>query len=434
MHFAQISIVPSLTPIAMNPSVYAHDSAAHHARYSFTRSNMTSSPYPLPYAMHDLGTWPVADLQWDKQENMPLEETANMLIMAAAIGARTNWDVAFLSPYWATIRTWGEYLLSGSGLPYPSMQLTTDDFAGAQVNSSGLALKGAIGVAAYGLILHAVGDAVGAEAAWEAAGYFAEIWTRNGWFADPLSPDGEGPAAHATREYLFNEPGASSWSMPYNAVWIRILRLDGLLGDRQSHYLNQSAAWLYDNQRHAMGIPLLAGSPGVKTDWSAWIAALSYSEGSSSSSSSSLVGDSGSVKVGSSTPPLPSAISAFIFKSIMAAAAARPPTTEQQQQQQQQQQLSDDAAAAAPPYFPPQWRLPFADYYSADNGTEWFTGRAVVGAAAAPVLVVQAASTPSPSTSGGRPNELPWPALNFSHGDAMRRAFRRGWGLQKGAR
>lgn len=36
-------------------------------------SNMTSQPYPLQWAPHHLGGWPIADLPYTGQENMPLE-------------------------------------------------------------------------------------------------------------------------------------------------------------------------------------------------------------------------------------------------------------------------------------------------------------------------------------------------------------------------
>ena len=36
-------------------------------------TNRTSQPYPLPWAPHHLGYWPIADLPYTNQENMPLE-------------------------------------------------------------------------------------------------------------------------------------------------------------------------------------------------------------------------------------------------------------------------------------------------------------------------------------------------------------------------
>ena len=38
--------------------------------------NYTSQSYPLAWAPHHLGYWPIADLPYTRQENMPLEETS----------------------------------------------------------------------------------------------------------------------------------------------------------------------------------------------------------------------------------------------------------------------------------------------------------------------------------------------------------------------
>ena len=56
---------------------------------------------------------------------MPMEESANMLLMLAGIVQRLNTS-DFLQPYWNVMETWAQYL--NSTLPDPGNQLCTDDF------------------------------------------------------------------------------------------------------------------------------------------------------------------------------------------------------------------------------------------------------------------------------------------------------------------
>jgi hypothetical protein len=56
---------------------------------------------------------------------MPMEESANMFLMLAAIVQRLR-NPGFLQPYWNVMEIWAQYL-NGS-LPDPGNQICTDDF------------------------------------------------------------------------------------------------------------------------------------------------------------------------------------------------------------------------------------------------------------------------------------------------------------------
>jgi hypothetical protein len=56
---------------------------------------------------------------------MPMEESANMLLMLAGIVQRLK-ATDFLQPYWNVMEIWAQYL--NSSLPDPGKQLCTDDF------------------------------------------------------------------------------------------------------------------------------------------------------------------------------------------------------------------------------------------------------------------------------------------------------------------
>jgi hypothetical protein len=71
------------------------------------------------------GTWSVCDILPNEQEQMPMEESANMLLMLAGVVQRLNTS-DFLQPYWNLTEIWAQYL--NSTLPDPGNQLCTDDF------------------------------------------------------------------------------------------------------------------------------------------------------------------------------------------------------------------------------------------------------------------------------------------------------------------
>jgi hypothetical protein len=91
--------------------------------------NQESGKYPNRWSMHDLGgNYPNATGHPDgKDEQMPLEECGNMLIMTLAYYRRTN-DLAYLTQHHDILKQWTEYLVEDA--LYPSTQSSTDDFAG----------------------------------------------------------------------------------------------------------------------------------------------------------------------------------------------------------------------------------------------------------------------------------------------------------------
>jgi hypothetical protein len=95
-------------------------------------NNETSNKYPYAFSPHHLGYYPVADIKPDQQENMPVEETANMLLMLAAIAKLDKTGGLFKKliypKYWSLLQQWTDYLTQN--LPDPGNQLCTDDFEG----------------------------------------------------------------------------------------------------------------------------------------------------------------------------------------------------------------------------------------------------------------------------------------------------------------
>ena len=110
--------------------------------------------YNLSWAPHHLGTWPVCDLAPMDQEQMPVEESGNLLIMLAAIAKKQGWDadsVAYLTPYLPILNGYADYIIQS--LPDPGDQLCTDDFEGPSPHNSNLAAKGIVALEAWAQVL-----------------------------------------------------------------------------------------------------------------------------------------------------------------------------------------------------------------------------------------------------------------------------------------
>eukprot|EP00392_Amoebophrya_sp_AT5.2_P000730 g731.t1 len=169
----------------------------------------TDKLYNLPFAPHDLGTWPAARRTAEQQENMPIEETGNMLILLSYLKllASKNSDrtTAKNSDRTTLLRTWAEYLQGA--LPDPDTQLCTDDFEGVTAHNANLAVKGIVGLAAYGA-------AFSAKEFSDSALRYGERWTQMGLASS---------ADHY--KLLLNDTESSSYSLKYNLFYQTLLQL-----------------------------------------------------------------------------------------------------------------------------------------------------------------------------------------------------------------
>ncbi len=213
--------------------------------------------WKFPFAPHDLGTYPLANGQVygggerTEENQMPVEECGNMLLLAGALVEFTN-DLPFVEQHWATWSTWANYLLE-KGYD-PENQLCTDDFAGHLAHNTNLSLKAILAMGAYAKMAQKLGHDAEAQTFMAAAQDAADRWS-----VDALEGD--------HYKLAFDQTG--TWSQKYNLVWDRLLNLNLFsteIAERELAY--------YRTKQERFGLPLDSRRTYTKLDWIIWSATL----------------------------------------------------------------------------------------------------------------------------------------------------------------
>jgi hypothetical protein len=213
--------------------------------------------WPFAFAPHDLGQYPLANGQvyggGEKNEidQMPVEESGNMLILTAAI-AKAEGHAEFARKHWAVLKKWAEYLkLKGMD---PENQLCTDDFAGHLAHNTNLSLKAIVALGAYAQLAEKLGETAESEAYRGAAREMAAKW-------GPMADDGD--------HYRLAFDKSGTWSQKYNLVWDRVLGLNLFPGE-----IARKEIAYYRKMQNTYGLPLDNRESYTKSDWVVWTATL----------------------------------------------------------------------------------------------------------------------------------------------------------------
>lgn len=209
-----------------------------------------SGRWTKPFAAHDLGTYPIANGQ-AYSGDMPVEESGNMVILAAAI-AKAEGNADYAAKYWDILTTWTDYLVE-NGLD-PTNQLCTDDFAGHWAHNANLSIKAIMGVQAYAELARMMGKNDVAALYSAKAREMAGKWKK-------MAADGD------HYRLAFDRP--DTWSQKYNMVW-DVMWNTGLFDD-----VTAMEVKYYLTKQNAYGLPLDCRREYTKNDWIMWTAAMS---------------------------------------------------------------------------------------------------------------------------------------------------------------
>ena len=186
---------------------------------------------------------------------MPVEESGDMLILAAAV-CQAEGKADYAKKHWESLTKWTNYLME-YGMD-PEDQYCTDDFAGHLAHNANLSIKAILAIASYGKMAGMLGDKIAEEKYITTARDMAAKWIEMAFDGDHYS-------------LTFDQKG--TWSQKYNLVWDKLLGLNIF-----PESVAKTEIAYYKGVQNTYGLPLDSRATFTKTDWIIWTATMASSQ------------------------------------------------------------------------------------------------------------------------------------------------------------
>lgn len=205
------------------------------------------------FAAHDLGAYPMATGQ-TYGGDMPLEESADMIILAAMLQKQTG-NTEYTKKYWDLLTLWTNYLVDNG--KNPTNQLCTDDFMGPSEHNINLALKSIMGIYSYIELCKMLGYEDKAAEYTTKASSMITFWNNNAM-----------TKTNPKHSRLAFGDGNYTWSEKYNMVWDMMWGWD-IFADAREKDMEY-----YQTKMLSYGLPLDSRGQYNKNDWHFWVGAM----------------------------------------------------------------------------------------------------------------------------------------------------------------
>ncbi len=198
---------------------------------------------------------PVNKEYYDHNRQMPVEESANILILTYAAYC-CDGDETLIGREFPLLRQWADYLaIHGKN---PENQLCTDDFCGRKANNINLTIKAAVALYAFGKMCRLMGEDGGA--------YLAQARE----LADRVESFGKG-FRHLPATF---DDGDDTYSLKYNLAFDLFFGA-GLFAEETY----RKEAECYRKHLLRYGVRLYSDINSTKSDWLAFVACFSKDPG-----------------------------------------------------------------------------------------------------------------------------------------------------------
>ena len=171
-------------------------------------------------------------------------------------------DLDYLRKYWKVLTSWNQFLVDNG--KEPGNQLCTDDFKGSSKRNANLAVKAIMGIASFAEMCKMLGYDDLYEKHMATAREYAHYWVDM-----DRSKDGTW--------YYMEFQNSTHWGLKYNMLWDKLWGWNIFNDDYTGDVMGVEIPF-YLKKIKKYGLPLDSRDNSCKSDWNAWVAAMTTKE------------------------------------------------------------------------------------------------------------------------------------------------------------